>query len=556
MAAIRTKNRFGKRFIRIDELRNYAVDLNLSTHPPCKNFMEFAEREGLLTPVCRIQLPPEIPRRFAREEDTSRNIAGPVEPDGQRLDAAEELLNSINMNKWAMPHVYGEAAHPCDEPKEDQAQFIQSDFSIDTFVSWENRRVPLYETASGPVLSSERDMPSFYHYWQVFWLAAILRSGIHVYYPLDDEALFTEIWQSGISSDALSGRTSQYHNLEAYRELQELRQFETHFEAVGYYKAYSHNALQNYAMDRDEAGKIPPRQWRDYLSREAEIARDSLDRSGLSTSDIVEFIGKQCEWWGNACRVGPPAVAEEYKRNIGETINLLRNGYRINPQRIIDQVGRRTGHFKPTLRVIFPDWAEEQRELTTRSLKHWRDSEMASLPPPFPFSDRELEEFCDWLESKGLYQYYWHFRRLMDVERRDDPIHRSASTSEVVGFATLCEMIINEVLKEHGRAPRGKTLVPKLEMLFNSSGPANLTQFLSRYKNLRSTNNQSLPRRLAQIARIKSHRAISPVIRIMLSFIVIRNEGAHLGLLRFDHAKVIDMMRILSLASLMIWKAR
>ena len=556
MAVVRTKNRFGKRFIRLDEFRDYAVDLNLSTHPPYKGFMEFAEREGLLTPVCRIQFPPEVLRGLAQEEDAARNIAGPIEPNGLRLDTARELLGSINMNRWAMPHVYGETVHLFDEPRGGQAQFIQADFSVDTFVPWKDRRIPLYETTRGLVLSSERDTPSFYHYWQVFWLAAILRSGVHVYYPLDDRELCAEIMRNGVSSDALRGRTSGHHNLEAYRELQELRQFEAHFEAVGYYTAYSHNALQIYARDHDEHGNVPTQQWRDYLAREAEIARASLDRSGLSTDDLVEFIAKQCEWWDNACRVGPPAVAEEYKRNIGEAINLLRDGYRINPRQIIDQVGRRTGHFKPTLKVIFPDWAEEQRELTIRSLKYWRDSEMTSLPAPFPFSDQELGEFCDWLEAKGLYQYYWHFRRLMDVQRRDDPIHRSASTSEVVGFATLCEMIVNEVLKEHGRLPRGNTLVPKLDMLFNSSGPADLTQLLARYKNLRSTNSQTLPQRLAQIARIKRHGAISPVLRIMLSFIVIRNEGAHLGLLRFDHAKVIDLLRILSLASLMIWKAR
>jgi hypothetical protein len=34
MAAYRSKNRFGKRFIRLQELRDYVVDLDLSRHPP------------------------------------------------------------------------------------------------------------------------------------------------------------------------------------------------------------------------------------------------------------------------------------------------------------------------------------------------------------------------------------------------------------------------------------------------------------------------------------------------------------------------------------------
>jgi hypothetical protein len=77
-----------------------------------------------------------------------------------------------------------------------------------------------------------------------------------------------------------------------------------------------------------------------------------------------------------------------------------------------------------------------------------------------------------------------------------------------------------------------------------------------RYYALTNTNRQSLPRRLAQIARINAGGPHSPVLRALLSLWVIRNEGAHLGLLQFDPARIVEMIRILSLASLMLWKAR
>ena len=67
MATIRSKNRFGKRFIRLHELRNYVVDLDLSTHPPFEELIEFFEEHDLLTPVRRIHLPPEIVRRLHLE---------------------------------------------------------------------------------------------------------------------------------------------------------------------------------------------------------------------------------------------------------------------------------------------------------------------------------------------------------------------------------------------------------------------------------------------------------------------------------------------------------
>ena len=104
--------------------------------------------------------------------------------------------------------------------------------------------------------------------------------------------------------------------------------------------------------------------------------------------------------------------------------------------------------------------------------------------------------------------------------------------------------------------PRGTTLFPKLRKVFDAHGPVDLNPLFDRFGNLANTKTQSLSRRLAQIARITGRGPYSPVLRVMLSLMAIRNEGAHLGLLHFDHVRVIDMIRILSLASLMIWKAR
>lgn len=510
-------------------------------------------------------MPAEILRRFTQERHSNVDIIDPVEPDGPRLEAAADLIRAID--RWRDARIYGESIHALDAPDDAHLPFIQTEFSPCTFRSWEDRRVRLYQTDGGSIYSDpDHDAPSFYHYWQVFRLAAILRSGVHIYYPLDDEHLGTEILRGNLLSlDELRGRSRQHVNIEAYRELRELREYERHFQAVGYFHAYAHNALQTFIGDRDEHGRIPYRPWRRYLRREREIADQTFRASGLSEDDVIAFVGKQCEWWDHAGRIGPAAVADEYKRNINSSIGFLRAATGIDPQHVVTRIGRRTGHFRPTLEVIFPDWTEEQRDLTMRSLKRWADEALATLPAPFPVSETDLGEFCDWLEDKGLYQYYWHFRRLIDLERRDDPVHRAASTSEVVNFATLCELIANEVMIDRGLIPRGQTLAPKLRALFDHTGPIDLSEFLAarrnprqsqRFGQLTNTSRHSLPQRLSQISRIRAGGPHSPVLRALLSFMVIRNEGAHLGLLRFDHSKVIDMIRILSLASLMIWKAR
>ena len=558
MAVVRFKNRFGKRFLRLQELRDYAVDLDLDPIAPSEGFMEFLEAHGLLVPVRRIQLPPEIVRRFTKEEFPELDVIEPVEADGPRLDAAADLMGSLNIHRWSDPGTYGESVHVLDEIDKAHAPFIQTEFSTDAFTPWEKLRTPLYKDGARTIYSTlEVNTPAFYHYWQIFWLAAILRSGVHIFYPLHDKALVMEVLEKGIlSSDSLRGRTRQSVNLEAYHELKELRVFEHHFDSVGYFKAYSYNTLQVPALRFAPYGRMPKREWRRYLSREREIGRDTFRKSGLSQDDLIAFVGQQCAWWDNARRVGPAAVAEEYKRNINATIAFLCAATGIEPRSVVDRVGRRTGHFKPTLKVIFPDWTEEQRELTILSLKKWVDKELASLPAPFPVSETELNEFCDWLEEKGLYQFYWHFRRIVDLKRRNDPVHRAASTSEVVGFCTLCEMIANEVMIDRNLVPRGSTLRPKLQKIFSSQSPVDLSQQIYRFRKLTNTGSQSLPRRLAQIRRIKAAGAHTPILCALLSLLAIRNEGAHLGLRHFDHVKVIEMIRILSIASLTIWKAR
>ena len=365
--------------------------------------------------------------------------------------------------------------------------------------------------------------------------------------------------------EGLRDRAAQRINLDAYHELKALREYEEHFEVVGYFDAYSQNALQTFLPHGDQHGRIPAGHWRRFLKRQHTIACEILARTQLTEDDLIAFIGKQCEWWNNARRVGPSNLADEYKRNIQSSIELLRSAARIDWQEIVQRVGRCTSHCRPTLEVIFPDWTEEQRDLTIRSLKGWADEAMSDLPNPFPVSEADLSDFCDWLEARGLYQYYWHFRRLVELQNRGDPVHHSASAAEVVGLATLCELIANEVMIDRGIPPRGTTLAPKLRKIFGLSGPVDLNENLQLRHNtglpfsfgqLANTGNQTLLQRLKQIRSVKAGGPHNPVLRIMLSFMAIRNEGIHLGLLQFDHIRMMEMIRILSVASLMLWKAR
>lgn len=554
---IRTKNRFGRRYISLRELRDYAVDLDLDTHPTRKSLIEFFEKEGLLTPIVRIQFPPEVLRRFEQEERDGQAIFKPIEQDGQRLDEAIDALKTLPHGRWNDSRIYGESVHPLDNPDPRFAPFIITDFSKDTFVPWSELRPPIFELDGRTIRSQERFTPSFYHYWQIFFLEALLRSGSKMYHPFNDETIDQLIWRGDFGNHALKNRMAGATNIEARHHLAELESYSVHFEAVGYFEAYTHHALQVFLRDRDvRSGKLSYKATLQYKRREKEIARDAMARSALLPKDLVAFVTQQASWWDAAQRRGPQAIADEYRRNIQATLKLYRLYTKKSPGLLVEKVGT-LGHFRPILEVIFPDWVEEQRELAVRSLQNWVQRDFNKLPAPFPVSDNDLESFCDWLESAGLYQFYWQYKRFSDTSFSTSRIDRAATAADAVSFANICEMIANHALAERGVIVREKTLGEKLGSLFGAKGPRQIAQSLKDSSKLTRTDKKhSLLQRLAQIQRIKRGGDYNFAIRTLLELLVIRNEGTHLGLSHIEPDRIMEMIESISLASLLIWRIR
>jgi hypothetical protein len=303
-------------------------------------------------------------------------------------------------------------------------------------------------------------------------------------------------------------------------------------------------------------GRIEKRQLRQFFRREQEIADKSLNLYKISTENLKDFIIKQCEWWYWNRKRSHENLIEEYKRNISASIDMYCAITGMNFQDVVTLIGRRNGHNSPTLKVIFPDWVEEQRQLATRSLKPWVDRVFSNLPPAFSFSEQNISQFFDWLEDRGLYNFFWHYHRLYELESRGGLVERAASSSEVVSFSTLVEMIANEAIIERGGMPRGKTLNSKLRIIFDASGPFNVQNYFNKFSHLMRTDNYTLSQQIAKIERIKAGGVYNPIVKALISAVVIRNEGAHLGLLRYDRSKNIELLQTLTLAALLIWKAR
>lgn len=552
---VRFKNRFGRRYMSDKEFLDYASDLNLRTDHPSSSLLEFTEKHGILTPIARIRFPPEIARRWYKERYPQEDMPDPVEGNTPRLEAATTLREEMYSNLWGNAEIYGERTHLLDDIAPEHTPFIQTTFEKKDFIPWKEFRTVVALRDDKEMSDGGDSVRSCYHYWQVFALAAFLRSGISILYDLSDQELFQGLRKLTIPETA-RGKLHTSINLEARHELVAIMEKRQMFDAVAYFEAYRHNALQKHARDFDrKTGRLPLNLSREYRKRERTLAGETLQRFKLTPHHVLEFMKFQCNLWVTAKQRSPVNVAEEHSRNIESTVDLYQLVSQDSFADVVIKVGKAGGYFKPILKVIFPDWLEEQRDLAERSLKSWIVPSMASLPPHFSVLDQDVAAFCEWIEQQGLLQLYWHFKRLIDIGHSDDSISRSATAAEVVGFANTVELVVNAVLAGRKLSPRGHTLLPKIKSILLTRSPQ-LVQLIDQHKKLTHTNNSTLKARIAQIDRVKKGGADAPVVRAILKLVVIRNEGSHLGLKGFDRQAIYQLLEVLIRATLIIWKAR
>lgn len=549
------KNRFGRRYIAHREFLDYAKSLDLFTDHPSDGLLEFLEKHGILPPAARIMFPPEIARRWHKDRYPGENVPAPIEGDTQRLAAANSLHGLVFQELWRKPEFYGERPHPLDEITPEHAPFITKEFDPSTFRPWKELRAVVAVRSGKEMGDGGQSARTCYHYWQIFPLATFLRSGLMILYDLEDKELFKELWDFKLS-DQSRGKLHGTTNLEARHEFRKIMKNAPLFEAVAYFASYQDNALQKQIRDIDDAtGRLPYRQQLEFGRRSREIARETRARFGLKLQQLLDFIRFQCELWCTAKNRSPAKLADEYARNIDATIALYRLLTRDSWDDLTAKVGMAGGYYKPILNVIFPDWLDMQRELAANSLKGWIVPAMAGLPTPFAVSDSDIDPFCDWIEQNGLFQLYWHFKRLLDLGFEDGPVSRAATAAETVSFASTVELMTNAILQDRGSPVRGQTLAPKVRQIVRTTAP-NLDALLQELRKLTHTNTSTLRKRLAQIDRVKRGQSFAPVLRALLKLIVIRNEGTHLGLSGLDRKGLYDLIQALLLASLLLWKAR
>jgi hypothetical protein len=341
---VRFKNRFGRRYMSDKEFLDYASDLNLLTDHPSSSLLEFTEKHGILTPIARIRFPPEIARRWYKERYPQEDMPDPVEGNTPRLEAATTLREEMYSNLWGNAEIYGERTHLLDDIAPEHTPFIQTTFEKKDFIPWKEFRTVVALRDDKEMSDGGDSVRSCYHYWQVFALAAFLRSGISILYDLSDQELFQGLWKLTIPETA-RGKLHTSINLEARHELVAIMEKRQMFDAVAYFEAYRHNALQKHARDFDrKTGRLPLNLSREYRKRERTLAGETLQRFKLTPHHVLEFMKFQCNLWVTAKQRSPVNVAEEHSRNIESTVDLYQLVSQDSFADVVIKVGKAGGY--------------------------------------------------------------------------------------------------------------------------------------------------------------------------------------------------------------------
>lgn len=185
--------------------------------------------------------------------------------------------------------------------------------------------------------------------------------------------------------------------------------------------------------------------------RSVELARRCRARFRVNYPQIIELIKFLCARWDDWEHIGCQHHTKAYKSVIGKAIALARYLKDVTPQQLFEDVGRVTGHFKPTLRVIFRDWATEWREDAERLITSFSSPDALLRAD---FTAEEANAFLDFVENNDLFEFYWRWKSLNERAFSGDPRHLAGLKSDLQGMALSVGHIVHALLKDNVQHPK------------------------------------------------------------------------------------------------------
>lgn len=423
------------RFSRYLDLRAFKKevgDLRIKHGSISDRELERLERDRILIPRLRLRYPDPIERRWFAKSYRSPRPKGRLEPNGPRWRAACELEKARQRTDGFFRDDPLETLPALDNPKPRWRQFIQYP-DRRRHVDWDEFRV-LVDCKGGPKWHGET-VVTYYSAWQLLLYIECHDMGPTLLGNTDG-------WR-WTEDDDLS-RFQQQISFEPIRSLNSFRKFQRQLDAVVWFTEED-NRNDGYVLRHDHRRRLVQDDEHAEMERRSEIlARRCRIRFCVTYPQIIALVKFLAHRWGDWHRIGYENHAKAYKTFLAKAILLARHLRDVSREKLIDDVGRVTGHFKPTLQVIYTDWASEWREDAERLLVSFARPD-ALLKADF--SAEQANAFLDFVEGNDLYEFYWRWRSLNERAFSGDSNHLAGLKSDLQGMGLSVEHIVDALLR-------------------------------------------------------------------------------------------------------------
>jgi hypothetical protein len=393
--------------------------------------LDWFEESGLVRPILRLAWPEPIARRWWREShEWAGEMREAMEPDGPRLDAAVTLANALTRVGLRGAHYDG--PHPLDDPDPSWAPFLQGE-AEQAFVPRPERRYSI-GNARDPVVYDRGHVRDFYSAWQVLVAAEIADMGIFFRIDMSSDAVAEAARIALREGRAPEGPASEL--FAPNRALRGLREHRAALGAAIWASEEGDNAFLRAARGLG-GGRIQLGEAQDasYRADRALAARAAMARYGVDIDAVITLCRFLAERWVEWDDEGRPLIAEAYRIHLAAAVRMLQLAEELTFDQIAGAVGPASTRAGPLLRRVWPDWAAEQRERVTLTLR-------SALPTQGlgAVSNAELDAFARFLDEERQDAI---FLRLESFERHafdgDDPAAMGGMASDLQGMAVAVE---------------------------------------------------------------------------------------------------------------------
>jgi hypothetical protein len=399
--------------------------------------LESLEAAQLLLPRLRIRYPDPIARRFWLIRHEHENPQAELryhlqhipEPDSARWDAAVALRNA--MYRWQKYLAYGVSTHPLDDPEPRFAQFIEQPTST-PFIPWMERRVDVSNNIH-ETLFDDLNVENYYTTWQLLQAAESADAGVHYRMNLADEDI-SQLAENLHQGKAPEARWSM--NFVPVHAVRGFVEYERALDAVVWFSEERNRALNDIVKNERGRFRMNQAQSEQYDRATSDVAQTAMAQRQVGIEDLIASIRFLSERWSVWHANGRPLIADAYKDFLEQAVILSRRHDELSFNELRDRIGQVGGWSKPILDVIWPNWAEEEKERARLTLKAAMTPEKTEV-----VADTDINAFVEFLAQEGLEAFFWRLRSFEDHALRGNENALEGMRSDIQGMSVAVEHI-------------------------------------------------------------------------------------------------------------------